>query len=241
MENNEVQEETKKIEEINQNNSNFKKETLTNKFRKNPWMLSTLVLGIIVILLLIGNMGMTGKVISEDEAGKIVLNFAEQQTGDKLDLVEIKETSGLYEIIVLYEGQELPLYLTKDGKNLVSGVTPLSFFENLEQIPSQQTSTSYSENDLEKLKEFNECLAEKELVIYGAEWCGYCQQVVTTLGGYDIASSVYVECEDDINKAICAEKVETGYPTIKIKDQSYNGARTLEAFSQATGCPIPNF
>ncbi|MBI4037136.1 thioredoxin domain-containing protein [Candidatus Daviesbacteria bacterium] len=33
--------------------------------------------------------------------------------------------SGLYEVVVLYQGQQVPIYVTADGKNLVQGLTPL--------------------------------------------------------------------------------------------------------------------
>jgi len=38
---------------------------MTNKIRENPWILSSLVLGIFVLVLVVPAMGMTGNVVSE--------------------------------------------------------------------------------------------------------------------------------------------------------------------------------
>ncbi|GAJ24799.1 unnamed protein product, partial [marine sediment metagenome] len=61
-----------------------KKLNTTEKIRQNPWMLSTFVLGVLIVILVIGNFsGMTGSisggVISEGDAGRAFLDFANQQ------------------------------------------------------------------------------------------------------------------------------------------------------------------
>lgn len=127
-----------KIDENNEKEeSSNKKEKLTEKMRENPWILSTLVLGILILILLVGNFsgGMTGNVISEKDAGDIILNFVKTQTNGQGELVETNVfDNSLYEVIILYQGNEVPLYITKDGKNLVQGILPL---ENIEQNSSQ--------------------------------------------------------------------------------------------------------
>jgi protein-disulfide isomerase len=112
--------------------SHHEEKPFTKKARSNPWMISTVVLAVFALILIIGSfsgIGMTGNVISEDEAGQIIVDFAEQQTGEEIELVEIGEEYGLYEVTVLFKGQEVPLYLTKDGENLIQGVTPLSVIQ----------------------------------------------------------------------------------------------------------------
>lgn len=92
-------------------------------------MVSTVVLGVFAIILLIASFSgtkLTGEVISEEAAGQIILDFAKEQTGEDLEIVEINEQSGLYEVIVKFQGSDLPLYLTKDGENLINGLTPLA-------------------------------------------------------------------------------------------------------------------
>jgi hypothetical protein len=51
------------------------KQTMTEKLRKNPWMISTIVLGILILVFLVNDFGITGKIISEDKAGDIAINF----------------------------------------------------------------------------------------------------------------------------------------------------------------------
>jgi len=88
-------------------------------------------------------------------------------------------------------------------------------------------------------KEFNECLAENGVVIYGTHWCPACNQLVEMLGGHDAVNSVYVECTEEQQR--CAEEAQTGYvPEIQIDGELYENIRTLEGFSEATGCPLPN-
>jgi hypothetical protein len=43
---------------------------------------------------------------------------------------------------------------------------------------------------------FISCLAQADLLVYGMEWCPACQQVVASLGGYDTAAPIYVECTE---------------------------------------------
>ncbi len=113
-----------------------KKKPVIERLRTNPWILSTLVLGIIVGIFLINNFysGVTGNVVSEDEAAQAILGFANSQTGGGVTLINVSEESGLYKVMVDYQNKSLPLYITKDGKNLVQGVMPLSVFEK----PSKQ-------------------------------------------------------------------------------------------------------
>ena len=133
-------EEENKIEETPEKKENIsnKKVRLTEKMRENPWILSTLVLGILTLIFLTGNFsgGMAGNIISEKDAGDVILDFVESQTSGGGELVEVNSfDDGLYEVIILYQGQEVPLYLTKNGKNLVQGVMPL---EILQQKDSQE-------------------------------------------------------------------------------------------------------
>jgi protein-disulfide isomerase len=95
------------------------KKDVTERLRGNPWILSTFVLGVFVVVLLIGSLGgfsLTGNAISSDEAGNIVISALEQQGASGLTVDSVKETSGVYEVDLLYQGQNIPFYITKDGK-----------------------------------------------------------------------------------------------------------------------------
>jgi len=104
-----------------------KKERLTEKMRENPWILSTLVLGILTLIFLVGNFSgnMTGNVISEKDAGEILLSFASSQLTD-MEILGVEKENGLYKIIFTSsETGESKVYTTFDGKYLINGLTPL--------------------------------------------------------------------------------------------------------------------
>lgn len=193
--------------------------------------------------------GTCGNDIANTAHEYILTNYLEGQ-GLGANVLSIERVGDLCEINleITMDGEFLQpsqVYSTLDGKYLVLGqlidmeeeITPITGQVTTE--PSQEPQSEYSEEDLVKLIEFNECLAESNLVIYGAEWCGFCTSLVNMLGGYEAVESVYVECT--IEKDLCEEKNITGYPTIKLDGERYQGQRTFEAFAEATGCEVPNF
>ncbi|HLD54974.1 MAG TPA: hypothetical protein VJB35_01815, partial [Candidatus Nanoarchaeia archaeon] len=130
------------------------KGNLTDKFRENPWMLSTIVLSVLVIILLAGNFKMTGgaimtgSTISDLDAGQKIIDFANSQTGGGVELVSSKLLeNGLYEVTVSYNGNNIPLYLTADGTSLVQGVTPLDSLEQQATTQKRSTSTEVPKSD----------------------------------------------------------------------------------------------
>lgn len=132
-----------------------KKDSLTYKVRNNPWMLASILLAILSLILLITHFsgaGITGNIISKDKAGKIILDFAEEQTGETLELVDVVEEFGMYKVTVLYQDSKIPLYLTKDGENLVQGVTPLALLnqaaDNTDETPQEVVKSDKPEVEL---------------------------------------------------------------------------------------------
>ncbi len=126
----------KKLEKpsTEKDDSRNKKEdtTLTDKIRDNPWVVATLVLGVVVVILLAGGFGgggaMTGATVgvaNPDEVQSKVLSFVESQVDEPVEVVETNLKNGLYEIVISFQGREIPLYVTQDGENLVQGVTPI--------------------------------------------------------------------------------------------------------------------
>ena len=90
-----------------------------------------------------------------------------------------------------------------------------------------------------ELSEFVRCLANAGVVVYGSKTCPACFALVETLGGYDVAAPVYVECAE--NPQRCEAEMRTNYvPEIQIKGAAFDGPRTLEGLSEATGCKLNN-
>ena len=92
--------------------------------------------------------------------------------------------------------------------------------------------------DNQKLIEFNECLAENGMIIYGSRTCPACIELIETLGGYEVAEPVYIECTEERQR--CQDEMKgSAVPEIQFNSEAYRGQRTLEGFSEATGCSLP--
>jgi len=115
---------------------NSNKENLTNKLRENPWIASTIILGGIIIFLLSTSFGgFTGQV-TENQATENLNNFlSTQATGAEITQIE-SYNNYLFLADILFQGQNIPLYITKDGKYIVQGLTPLGTPEPLEPTSS---------------------------------------------------------------------------------------------------------
>ncbi len=93
---------------------------------KNPWMISTVILACILLFSTFnGEISTSGFTISAEEVGQNVLDFANNQ-GANATLISSEDIGGLYEIVLSIESQEVPIYATKDGKNLIPQLVPLT-------------------------------------------------------------------------------------------------------------------
>lgn len=236
--------------------SNIQKEGIQNnsqkgfkqKVKKIPvhnWAITTYILGILVIILLIQSFsgGVTGRAISGNEAGEKLSSVLGLYYQDDFKYTSFKDLGSVYEITIDYDGETLPpMYVTKDGKYLANELPSVEELKTQQQTTSppqtqQQVASSYSQEDLVQIETFTQCLAQKDFIVYGANWCGYTKQVVTLFGGFDVIDPVYVECTED--QELCAQEGIQGYPTIRVGGQAYQGQRTFEGFAQATGCTAP--
>lgn len=110
--------------------SKEKKNNMTEKLRENPWILSTLILGIIVLVLLVGKFGVSGSTVSEKEINKTVSEFMISRGLIDSQVLEItEESASLYSVSVSIKGEPVTIYVTKDGENLIPSLIPLSITE----------------------------------------------------------------------------------------------------------------
>jgi len=87
------------------------------------------------------------------------------------------------------------------------------------------------------LDEFAKCLAVKDVVMYGADWCPHCQNEKRAFGD-SFRYVPYIECPK--NPRECIAKGIEGYPTWIFADgKTLGGERTLEELGTATGCVLP--
>ncbi len=98
------------------------------KSRENPWIMASIVLGLLFIGVLIFGRGNIGtNVASESSVSAGVLAFLNSQVdGGGVTLNSIENKGTYYELLVTYQGNEIPIYVTLDGKNIIADLVPLS-------------------------------------------------------------------------------------------------------------------
>jgi len=194
----------------------------------SPWMVTTALLLVVCLVLvvqpqIIGNLP-TGQVASVDgltaqQAGEKAVDYINDniiQTGEAT-LVDVEEMSGIYKATTSYQGNQIDVYVTKDGKWLFTNERPIDMTTPV----TTTTTTQPQELNIEEedLREFIGCLKDSDFKIYGANWCGWTKKLVTMLGGFDMVEPIYVECTEQ--KEECDSAGVTGYPTIIINEERY--------------------
>lgn len=165
----------------------FKPAEFKKTVKKNPWIIATIVLGIIALIFLVlmlrggitGNI-ITGKVIGGEDAGDKLIDYLNSRTGGGIEYVSHEDVGNLYEVFVLYQEQEIPVYITKDGEYFVQGVVSLNEpVISPDQQGLQGPLQNKSEN--ENIETFYD--SEKEVCfdngkpiirLYSSSGCGYC-------------------------------------------------------------------
>ena len=83
------------------------------------------------------------------------------------------------------------------------------------------------------------CLEESGVKMYGAFWCGHCEEQKKLLGN---VGSVYVECDargKNEQAELCIEKGILGYPTFELSNGSFiSGIHTVSELADITGCSL---
>jgi len=91
--------------------------------------------------------------------------------------------------------------------------------------------------DSGKYDAFAQCLASKNLTMYGAVWCSHCKAEKERFGD-SFKYVPYVECTENPN--LCLEKGVEGYPTwIDESGVKYVGEQGLEKLSEISSCELP--
>ena len=86
------------------------------------------------------------------------------------------------------------------------------------------------------LSGFAQCLASKNITMYGADWCSHCQNEKKAFGS-SFKYVPYVECPD--NPKQCVDADIQGYPTWIFPDgRKLEGEQGIIKLSEASGCNI---
>jgi len=135
------------------------------RVRKNPWIVATIVLAIaLVVVIFMKSSGGDGIVtVSAEEAGQSLISFIDGLGNGNAEIVSVKKEGALYNINVKYQGQEIPAFVTLDGKYFVAQPIPLSedAASSLsagkpagDNPPSQQPSVDVPKSDKPKVELF---------------------------------------------------------------------------------------
>lgn len=107
-------------------------------FKKNPWKIISCVL-IIAVLILAGFM-IKGKTTT-GSAVKLVEVLNEQVKGG-VTLVNVSDLGNVYQVNVLYQGKDIPVYMTKDGKYMIAGLSEIDYSATPANVPSDNSQAS---------------------------------------------------------------------------------------------------
>jgi len=122
-------------------------EQKTEPKKRNDWKIFSAILGAAVIILLIVMIypRVTGNVVlSGDNAGTKIVDFLNGQTGGGVTYVSSTDKGNVYEVLVSYNGQEIPVYVTKDGQYFVQSLVPIT------DINSTDTPTTNTPKEVPK-------------------------------------------------------------------------------------------
>jgi protein-disulfide isomerase len=106
------------------------------KIAFNPWMISTILLLIVFVAFAFS----VYKPSDKDKIGQSAIDFINNnlvEGVDKATLVSVEEDAGLYKVTTSYKGQNIPVYVTKDGKYMFLS-QPLDMSQSLPK-PQQNT------------------------------------------------------------------------------------------------------
>ena len=119
--------------------------------RDNPWVVVSVLLGIVVIVLLVLNYASScpGSDIGKEKAGKKVLDFVQSQ-GVEAEVKKVEDESGLYRVTLSIAGGEQEVHVTKDGENLVQTVFS---FEEIERQQEIQRQAAQEDNESGEVNE----------------------------------------------------------------------------------------
>jgi hypothetical protein len=143
--------------------------------------------------------------------------------GATVEVVSLEEESGIYKAVVkiILTGQASyrEAFVTKDGEILTEGVIYMK--KSIEQI--------------ERMKAFVDCLANKGVKIYGILNQTATLLQLNLLGRY--SPTIYVDCSGE-NLQACISAGITQVPSVVIGRRIEPGVKTIDWFEQQTGCRI---
>jgi len=134
--------------------SRYSADKFLYSLRKNPWIVSTVVLVVLLLgVLIFKSGGITGNAVGEQEAAKKLVDFVNAQGGASAELVSVEKEGTLYKVVVKYNGEDVPVYVTLDGDFLVTKLASLAITD-INNSQQQQQQAEVPKSDKPKVEAF---------------------------------------------------------------------------------------
>lgn len=100
---------------------------LKSSLKGNLWLITTIILAVLLVyFIFFKGSGVTGSTVSGNEAAQKLLSFISAQGKGDATLVSVQQDGSLYQVTVNYQNQDIPVFVTLDGKYLVTSPVQLS-------------------------------------------------------------------------------------------------------------------
>ncbi|MAG75360.1 MAG: hypothetical protein CL811_01260 [Colwelliaceae bacterium] len=100
----------------------------TGSLRENPWIAASAVLAIVLLVVLFtgGSLQLSPGGVSADEAAANLIAFINGQGRGEATLVSSEREGEFYNIVVSFEGEQVPVYVSLSGDYLITDLVPIS-------------------------------------------------------------------------------------------------------------------
>ncbi|MBA7516182.1 hypothetical protein ES705_08228 [subsurface metagenome] len=179
-------------------------------------------------------------VLTAEEVGEEAADFINDnlvQPGTEVILGEVKEERGLYNVTTSYMGNQIPVYITKDGEIVFLqglGWVQIEEFEEQKKESENQTPTPTPESEPEMtignfiVSGDEICKEDGKPIIYffGSDGCGYCKWEHPVIENVTSKFTGYLSFHDNMNNVtadseIFAEYSTGGVPTLVLGCRYY--------------------
>lgn len=95
----------------------------------SPWIILCLILSVALVYVYFFGQGRTGMVISSSHASEKAMSYINDnlvRPGTKASLISVEDVGDFYKVLTSYMGNQIPVYVTKDGRYLLFNLVDLS-------------------------------------------------------------------------------------------------------------------
>ncbi len=179
---------------------------------------------VVIVLLVLAGVGyfVYSKILEKGISNRVKNLYELANPGTIIEIIDVKNENGIYK--VLMKGTDVTganyreVYLTKNGRLLTENVILVK----------------ESINQMEKMRDFIDCLDEKEVRIYGLSNQTATLLQINTLGKYSV--KLYIPCDNRLEE--CAKIGLQELPSVVFNNTAYPGVKTVQWLEIVTGCTL---